>query len=233
MAKRDYDNDYPSVTQVLGVLRKIGLEMWFKYNSAKECDALSKAGREAGTDTHDAIQQYIETGKAKIESKYADEVSTALQSFILFRKENPEIELSLSEVALTHPNYQYNGTIDAPHPPILCDWKTGNAKDKDAPDIYDEAKAQVAAYVSLWNINNIDKWIKKAYIVSLAKDKVAYKIYSMEEEEIDGWFNEVFLPALKIFNFQKQQKQIEKERKKDARNGHEPREKAEDQKIDA
>lgn len=33
MARRDYQNDYPSVTQALDVLRKIGLEMWFKINT--------------------------------------------------------------------------------------------------------------------------------------------------------------------------------------------------------
>ena len=216
MAKREYDNSYPSVTQVLGVLRKIGLENWFKNNTAQFCNEESRKGREAGTDTHDAIQQYIQTGVAKVESKYADEVTNALQSFILFRKENPDIILSLSEVALTHNIYKYNGTIDAPHPPILCDWKTGNAKDKDAPEIYDEAKAQVSAYVHLWNQNNLDEFIHRAYIVSLAKDKIGYNLYKMDEEEIEGWFYDVFVPSLRIYNFQKQYKQMMKERIKNA-----------------
>ena len=209
-AHRQYENDLPSVTQILGVLRKIGLEMWFKYNTAKFCDEESRKGKDAGTDTHTAIQQYIETGTAKVESQYADEVTGALQSFILFRKENPEILLSLSEVPLTHADYGYNGTIDAPHPPMLGDWKTANAKDKDKPEIYDEAKAQVSAYVHLWNWNHPDDLIDQAYIVALAKDKVAYNLYKMDQKEIDEYFHEIFLPALKIFNFQKQTKERQK-----------------------
>ncbi len=49
MAKRDYDNSYSSVTQILGVLRKIGLEYWFKFNTAKFCDEESNRGKITGT----------------------------------------------------------------------------------------------------------------------------------------------------------------------------------------
>ena len=201
------------MTTILGVLRKIGLELWFKYNTQKFCDEESKRGRESGTDIHDAIEQFINTGEAKVESQYVEEVTNGLNSFMLFRKENPEIEVHTSEVALTSEKYQYNGTIDAPEPPILCDWKGGTCKDKDKPRIYDEAKSQVSAYVHLWNENNPDKLISKAYIVALAKDKVAYNIYPMDKAEIDEWFNEVFLSALKIKNYETKQKQLEKENK--------------------
>src|SRR3990167_1699138 len=86
MAKRNYDNDYPSVTTILGLLRKIGLEMWFKYNSAKFCDEKSNKGKLIGTQIHEAIQSYIETGTAKIETEYDKEVMNALNSFIAFLK---------------------------------------------------------------------------------------------------------------------------------------------------
>ena len=211
MAKRQYDNNYPSVTQILSVLRKVGLEMWFKYNDGKWCDQESKRGRESGTDIHNAIEQFINTGKASVDSQYVEEVTNGLNSFTLFRKEHPEIEVHTSEVALTSKAYGYNGTIDAPEPPILCDWKGGNCKDADKPRIYDEAKSQVAAYVKLWNENNPSALIKTAHIVALAKDKVAYNIYTMEQEEIDEWFNEVFLSALKIKNFETEQKRRLKE----------------------
>lgn len=213
-AHRDYpDNGFPSVTQVLGVLRKIGLEQWFLSNTREYCNRISKAGKEAGTDTHEAIQQFIETGIAKVKSEHAEEVTNALQSFILFRKENPEILLSLSEIPLTHSVYGYNGTIDAPHPPMLSDWKTS----KDKLTIYDEYRAQTSAYVHLWNQNNPDKLIDRAYIVALAKDTVAYNLYKMDQKEIDECFYEIFLPALKIFNYQKQSKQIAKERKQNGK----------------
>ena len=40
-----YTNKYPSVTTVLGVLRKLGLEMWFKNNTAQYCDEESRKGK--------------------------------------------------------------------------------------------------------------------------------------------------------------------------------------------
>ena len=200
---RDYQNKLPSVTTILGVLRKIGLEYWFKANTAKFCNEESAKGKKCGTQIHDCIEQYILTGEAKIDSEYADEVMNALNSFILFRKENPSIKLVLSEVALTSEKYGFNGTIDAPNPPLLIDWKSGNAKDKDEPVIYDEAKYQVAAYVNLWNERNPECPIENAMIVCFAKDKVAYSKYEMDKEEIYGCFNEVFLSCLKIYQYQK------------------------------
>lgn len=194
------------MTQILGVLRKIGLEKWFQWNDGKWCNQESARGRKVGTQIHDAIEQYIQTGTANVDSEYADEVMNALNSFIKFRKDYPDVELKLSEVALTSEKYGFNGTIDAPNPPILVDWKTGNAKDSDLPTIYDEHKYQCSAYVYLWEEINPDKPIKEAWIVCFAKDKVAYNICIMERPEIDGCFNEVFLSALKIYNYGKGEK---------------------------
>ena len=213
---RAYQNDYPSVTQVLGILRKIGLENWFKYNTARFCNEESKRGREAGTDTHKVIQEYIDTGTAKIETEYPQEVTTALKSFQLFTKENYTIQLSRSEIPLTSEKYKYNGTIDCigqiDDSMILVDWKTGKCKDKEKPVIYDEYKYQVASYVYLYEeINYVG--LEDAIIVSIAKDKISYDTYRIEKEEIDDCFNEVFLPSLKILNYQNKQKQLAKEMK--------------------
>lgn len=193
----------PSVTTILSVLRKIGLENWFKYNTAQFCNEESAKGKLVGTQIHDAIEQYIQTGTANVDSEYADEVMNALNSFIKFRKDYPEVSLKLSEVALTSEKYGFNGTIDAPNPPLLIDWKTGNAKDDDHPKIYDEHKYQVSAYVYLWEELNSDSPINEAWIVCFAKDKVAYSVYIMEKQEIDDCFNKVFLPCLSIYNYQR------------------------------
>lgn len=202
MARRDYQNNYPSVTGCLGVLRKLGLEYWFKVNTLAFIEEKSSKGKEIGTQIHEVIQSYLETGKAKIDTQYADEVSTALKSFMLFKKENPDIVMKRSEIALTSEKYQFNGTIDCMGDTILTDWKTGEAKEADKPKIYDEYKYQVAAYVYLWNeVNNAN--IEKAIIVALAKDKIAYNTYTMEKQEIDDCFNEVFLSCLKILNYQR------------------------------
>jgi len=202
MPKRKYDNMYPSVTQALGILRKIGLEMWFKQNTAEFCDAKSKLGRKLGTEIHDAIEQFILTGKTDFETEYPDEVGTALGSFASFREDNPDIVLGMSEQALTSGKYQFNGTIDCVGEGMIIDWKTGEAKAKDKPTIYDEYKYQVAAYVYLWNENNDEK-VDKALIVAIAKDKVAYNTYEMGKAEIDDCFHKVFLHTLAICTYQK------------------------------
>jgi hypothetical protein len=115
-------------------------------------------------------------------------------------------------MALTSEKYGFNGTIDcvgavvgqspAIDMPILLDWKSGKAGEKDKPDVYDSYKVQVAAYVYLYNeINPVHK-IWSAVIVAIAKDKISYNTYFMNSREIDDCFNEVFLPALRIWNYQ-------------------------------
>ena len=198
---RDYENSYPSVTTVLGVLRNIPLEYWFKKNTLEFCNKEASKGKAIGTDIHKSIENYILTGQATVDTEYPDEVTCALHSFIKFRKEMPDITLKWSEMALTSEEYKYNGTIDCVGNIGILDWKSGKSGEKDKPDIYDSYKIQVSAYVHLYNETHPLTFIRHALIVSIAKDKVAYNTYKMGEQEIDDCFNEVFLPALKIYNY--------------------------------
>ena len=205
MSKHGYDNDYGSVTQILGVLRKIGLEWWFKINTPKSCDEESSKSKEIGTKIHEVIQAHIEKDMLTIETKYEEEVSNALKSFMLFRKEHPEIKLHKSEMPLTSKKYEYNGTLDCKGNDgveVILDWKTGKCKKKSKPPIYDEYLYQVSAYVSAYNEQEKAN-IERAYILSIAKDRIAYNLKLLETKQLKECFNEVFLSALKIFNYQK------------------------------
>jgi CRISPR/Cas system-associated exonuclease Cas4 (RecB family) len=207
--KRDYQNNYHSVTQALGVLRKIGLEMWFKFHTAQFCDEASAKGKLIGTQIHEAISNYILKKNVKVQTEYGEEVKNVLDSFILFRKEHPEFDLELTEIPLTSEKWRCNGTMDAPLKRegimVVGDWKSGECKKKDKPPIYDEHKAQVAAYLNFFN--EIFKTnIENAIIVCFAKDKIAYNLYEMQKQEVDDYFNDMFLPALKILNHQKKYK---------------------------
>lgn len=212
MAKnhRAYNNAYPSVTTILGVLRKVGLENWFKWNTADFCDKASAKGKIIGTQIHEAIENYILKNTVAVDTEYPAEVTNALKSFMLFRKERPDIELEWSEIMLTSEKHKFNGTMDCRAKiagiGVVLDWKTGEAKKKEKPEIYDEYKTQVAAYVSAYNEVNQTN-IEQAIITSFAKDKIAYNIYEMRKEEIAGHFNEIFLPCLKIYNYQRRIKQ--------------------------
>jgi len=216
--KRDYPNDYASVTQALGVLRKIGLEIWYKNNTAEFCDSASKKGKIVGSLIHEVIENYILHQQITITTYYSEDVNNALRSFILFRTEHPEFDLELTEVPMTSEIWKCNGTMDAPLKRngmlIVGDWKTGECKvgtpkEKDKPPIYDEYKAQVAAYAKFYNeIYKTD--INSAIIVAFAKDKIAYNLYEMGQPELDDYFNGMFVPALTILNHQKKYKEINK-----------------------
>lgn len=200
--KREYENDFPSVTQVLDVLRKPGLEQWYKVNTPQLIRDAMIRGRTIGTATHDAIESYINTGLLTTDTEYPDEVTMALNSFVLFRKEHPEIKLRQSETKMTSLKHGFNGTMDIigeiDISVLAGDWKTTAAKDEEKPTIYDEAKTQVSAYRELWNELNPSSQLDRAFIVSLAKDKIAYAFEIIEKDELDSRFNEIFLSALKI-----------------------------------
>ncbi len=205
MANRNYQNTYPSVTTVLGVLRKPGLENWFKYNTAQFCDKKTNLGKIIGTQIHSAIEEIINTGQAKIETNHGAEVVNALNGFVLFRKEHPEFTLKNSELEMTSEKYKCNGTMDCEAEenslPVLFDWKSGECKKEDKPTIYDEMKYQVAAYVHFFNeVKNSN--VEKAYVLVLAKDKVSYNFYPMDKKEIDSHFFNAFLPAFTIWSHQ-------------------------------
>jgi hypothetical protein len=206
MAKkhRDYDNDFPSVTQILDQLRKPALEMWFKKNTLEFINAESAKSREIGTLLHEAIQSNIELSEVKIETQYTEEIVNALKSFMEFKKDYPNMKLKRAEIQMTSVQNRCNGTLDClgnDGEEVVFDWKTGKCKDDIKPAIYDEYFIQVAAYVAFYNeLNHAD--ISKAYILVLAKDKVSYNIEPITKPQLQIGF-EIFLNLLDIFKNKK------------------------------
>jgi hypothetical protein len=183
--------------------------MWFRYNTPQFIKEESEKGKTIGTTTHAAIESYILTGKADISTEYPDEVSNALKGFIQFRKDRPDVQLTHSEMMLTSELYKFNGTMDAlgsiDGVPVAWDWKTSKKGKKDKPEIYDEYLIQMSAYVYLYNeVNKAN--VERAIILSIAKDDVCYNTRELDKKDIDGYFHEMFLPALKICNFQRREK---------------------------
>lgn len=205
-AHRQYENDYGSVTQILGVLRKAGLENWFKFTPLKQIQKESEEGKLIGSQIHAAIQQHIEQEEVKIETQFTEQVMNALKGFMQFKKDHPEIKLRKAEMMLTSEKYQYNGTLDCigkiGDDLALLDWKSGKAKSKDKPDIYDEYKYQVSAYVKAFNETQ-EGQVKRAFILSLAKDKIAYNFEEINMDDINQMFEQVFISCLTIYNYQR------------------------------
>jgi ATP-dependent exoDNAse (exonuclease V) beta subunit len=209
--KRDYGNNYLSVTEVLGHVRKIGLEMWYKQHTAKECDELSEKAKEIGTQIHELIESYVKGQKAIIKTKYQEEVNNGLKSFLKFRKEHPEIKLEWAEQKITNDDIKLNGTIDClgkdSEGKVIIDWKTGECKQNDFPTIYTEYLLQLGAYAFLYDsFFKRKEIVKKAYVVVLAKDQEAYAI-----KELD--YKELWQPAKTFFcllDFVQNKKELEK-----------------------
>ena len=212
MAKRDYpDNGYPSVTTVIGQLASFGLMEWFKRTPYEQIIRESKRAKEVGTQMHNALQEFCDTGKAKIETEYPVEITFSLQSFQLFKKEHPEFILKKSEIKLSSDTYGVNGTTDILIEKdgilLLGDYKSSNLKeDQEKPTIWPEAKIQTSAYVHLYN-DVMNASLEKAIIIGLAKNKIAYNFYEMSLEEIKSEFNEVFLPLLNIWKHKNKKKE--------------------------
>jgi len=198
--------NYPHVTSILSILRKPGLENWYKTNSAEFCNAESEKGKTIGTLIHKVIQNHIEKEKIEFETEYPDEVNNALKSFFKFKKEHPEFELKKAELSIVNEKYRYCGHLDClakeKNKPVILDYKTGKAKENDSPIIYPESIYQISAYVKAYNNINLKGNVDRAYILSLAKDKIAYGLLLISKEVLDEVFNEVFLPCLKIWQYQ-------------------------------
>jgi hypothetical protein len=217
--KRDYGNDYVSVTQVLDAIRKPGLEMWFKLHSKEECDNLSAKAKEIGTQIHELIESYVKEEEGLVKTKYQEEVNNGLKSFLKFRKEHPEIKLKWAEFQMSNRDLELNGTLDCigeeKGETIIIDWKTGECKGKEKPEIYFEYVLQVGAYVSLYNgCGGTDNYIEKAYIIVFAKDKEEYALKEVDIGTLCQAYD-VFLWLLRYVQKRKELEKMMKENEKE------------------
>ena len=206
MAKRDYQNDYVSITGSLGVLNKPALLNWFKFNTAKFCDEESTKGKEIGKILHEAFQAHIELQEVQVKTIYPEEVINALKGFLLFKKENPQIKLKKAEIQMVSDTYKVNGTLDClgneNDKLVMVDWKSSKAGKYDKPIVYPEYLWQVSGYSMMYE-DIFKVKISTAYVIVIAKDIVAYSLQKIEREEIKAHFENIILPCIKIYYHQK------------------------------
>ncbi len=163
-----FDELFPSVTNVLGVINKPGLAPWAR-NSALEsvqkallaragmtesittewvADVIDQARQTPdfkrdqaagfGTQAHELIDRIIQG----LEPEVPPELEAVVNNFMAWRAASG-IDIRLTEAMLYSAKYRYAGSADAiayrDGKLILLDWKTGNG-------IYPEYGLQVAAY---------------------------------------------------------------------------------------
>jgi hypothetical protein len=221
-AKKDYPNNYPSVTQVLSVIRKRGLEMWLQYNTADYCNAERKKATEIGGELHKIIELFVKGQEPTVETNWGQELHNTVKSFLLFIRENKHLELKESEVRICNDTLKLNGTIDCiaaqkckddecPYPQatswiprVIIDWKTATAKTNALPPLYPEVLLQTAAYAKLYDEEYKDKvvpyQIEKVIAVCLAKDKVAYNKIEVGAQELNEIYANAFNAAYQLYN---------------------------------
>lgn len=216
------NNKYPSVTQVLGILRKPALEYWFKTNTEEFCDAESNKGKEVGKIIHTIIQANIEQVEIKLQTQYVQEVLFCLKGLAKFKTEHPELKFKRAEVEIISQKYGFVGHLDCLGEEgkelVLIDWKTskcdvdiidknGLSKEKQVPPIYSEHMYQVSAYVAAYN-EQMEADIRQAKVICFAKDKPVYSYLTIHKADLDEMFHEVFLKALSICKYQKKEKKL-------------------------
>jgi hypothetical protein len=214
MPSRSYENYWPSVTEVLGLLRKPGLEQWFKNNTKEHCDKESQEAKDAGTSLHESIEYVIKNGctqeaiahEQMIYESNQLESPEGLISFRSFQRyliDYPHYTYDECEIQLTSELYSYNGTIDCLGKsgntiPVIFDWKTGKAGKNQGPHIYDEYCIQAAAYAHLLEEMKGIK-VEEAAIVSFAKDKLGYTVRTLNKRELFFLFDGLFLQVLAFY----------------------------------
>lgn len=198
----------PSVTSILGVVAKPGLERWkidqgimaaltspalHDYMAGEMSDeqlirrinedakAQAKAAAERGTEIHGWIEKYMRGGAVEgIELEYAEAVFDAMIEAIgLFTIADVDCEKSVAS-----PEYGYGGKVDfvCRRLNVVADFKT---KDGDVEGVkaYPEQAAQLAAYA--YAMGMPDATLVNVF-VSRDQPKAIVHIWTREEAEY-GW----------------------------------------------
>lgn len=178
----------PSVTTILDVRAKPGLDRWRKMVGEEAADKKMIESQELGTAVHGLIEAFLND----IKTPYKTELSAWYQGFMnWYEKSKPEN--CVSELFVTS-NHGYAGTID-----LVCeidgdmwiiDFKTGSIKP--------EHGLQLAAYAEAWAEHN--DWVRpRRGILQLTPDlKRGWRFKEFDDNNDFG----VFMAHKEIFDWQ-------------------------------
>ena len=214
-----YDDPFPSVTTVLGVIAKPALIPWAR-NAALDSvrEALTKRAGGMAWVTPEWVNEVIAEARRHPDRAKTEAADFGTQAHILIdaiiRGEKPEIppemepvttsfelwqrdaglEIHLSENMVYSTEYRYAGTMDAVASRgdslVALDWKTGN-------QIYDEAKLQISAYaVALEQLSG--QTVSEGWIVRLGKRDPDFTAVKLDKQDLSRCF-QLFLNALSLW----------------------------------
>jgi len=210
--ERQYEVDgewYSSVTTILSIIRKPGLEWWFKNNTKEETDEIGNIAKAVGQSVHAAIeyelkeeaysledntQQVFKSYGVELLDEYYTQVTNAFSGFANWY-EDTDFKPQLIEEFVHNKQYKYAGTLDAigkvGDEVVLLDFKTSKRMQ---PDYGLQLSAYAHAYTSTGNLPP-----NKLLVVRL--DKLSDEGYYQEKEYKDEF--DVFLNAVELYNWSK------------------------------
>jgi len=197
-----------SPTAVLGLVTAYGLIRWWKNSSPELIKEKETMGKNAGTDGHKLIADWIDKKETSIETMFPEEVQNARDSLLLCISEHPII-LKNAEMKFDYDKFGYSGMIDADgtydKEVSIFDWKLKWAKKYPKPAIYDDFEYQLAMYFQAYR-DIFNKEVKQGVSVVLAKDKIAYNLKVIDAKTLNEHFRGWCIPLLKAWNYQRRKK---------------------------
>lgn len=230
MANRFYDDDasyvdvglkearengyYPSVTSILGVVDKPGVNNWlirvmkdvcrrlaldgneydrksFEEEVGKEFEEITKRGARLGSEYHKEIEELLILSSPT--STIPEETAEQIVRF----KDRNKIKIQDTEYKFVNKFYGYAGTIDLVGTwqdgrPLVLDWKTQNTR---GPRVkwYSQWPCQLASY-AFGYFGHLDVDMVSVGISTSDPEIVKHKVWGDNEE----WFN-TFLTVLKLW----------------------------------
>jgi hypothetical protein len=183
----------PSVTEVLGIVRKPFLEFWRGKLGNAKCETILRESQDIGHEIHEAIECYFQGQPLPEMGQQSLRMFAHFREWALMTGASP-IDL---ELQMQSNEFKFHGTCDAvleiDGKLLMADWKTSSAIDK----LYG---AQLAAYSQMYKEIS-GKEITEGLIVRMDKKEKSKKQFEVREfHDLPRYF-EVFKACLAVHNF--------------------------------
>lgn len=125
--------EYPSVTEIINILSKPGLNKWREWKGTKEADKISKEAADRGKKAHGLVEQFLK-GETIVFCGEDTELRPIFKAWFDWWRES-KYKAIHSEIKVISQKYKYGGTFDcliSENDKIfyLVDWKFSNNDDK-------------------------------------------------------------------------------------------------------
>lgn len=140
----EHKDGLPSVTQILGIVDKPFLRIWYGSLGTKECERIKREAGEFGQHIHDQIESLLKNAGSETTGRASDIINKFQQWRCQSGYTPTEIERKVE-----HKGLGYHGTLDSighfgdPKELFVLDWKTSSKID----NLYG---CQLAAYAEAY-----------------------------------------------------------------------------------